>query len=168
MYAINKLILYTANLKFLAKTIERAFSSQIQGYLVLNNLRGKMQSAYRQGHSIETALLRVYNDMLLAVDKGKEVVLILLDYSAAFVLIPSTMMCSLLDLLKDMASLDLYFAGFPLTFITYLSMFLLMEHYLSHTHHWRVYLKDQSLGHCPLPCTQHHWRILFMHMALAE
>ena len=43
-----------------------------------------MQSAYRQGHSIETALLRVYNDMLLAVDKGKEVVLILLDYSAAF------------------------------------------------------------------------------------
>ena len=43
-----------------------------------------MQSTYRQGHSIETALLRVYNDMLLAVDKGKEVVLILLDYSAAF------------------------------------------------------------------------------------
>ena len=50
-----------ANLKFLAKTIERAFSSQIQEYLVLSNLRGKMQSAYRQGHSIETALLRVYN-----------------------------------------------------------------------------------------------------------
>ena len=73
-----------ANLKFLAKTIERACSSQIQEYLALRNLRGKMQSAYRPGHSIETALLRVYNDMLLAVDKGKEVVLILLDYSAAF------------------------------------------------------------------------------------
>ena len=43
-----------------------------------------MQSAYQQGHSIDTALLRVYNDMLLAVDKGKEVVLILFDYSAAF------------------------------------------------------------------------------------
>ena len=73
-----------ANLKFLAKTIERALASQIQDYLTFNNLRGKMQSAYRSGHSIETALLRVYNDLLLAVDKGKEAVLILLDYSAAF------------------------------------------------------------------------------------
>ena len=73
-----------ANLKFLAKTIERAFTSQVQEYLTVNNLRGKMQSAYRSGHSIETALLRVYNDLLMAVDKGKEAVLVLLDYSAAF------------------------------------------------------------------------------------
>ena len=43
-----------------------------------------MQSAYRSHHSIETALLRVYNDLLIAVDKGKEAILILLDYSAAF------------------------------------------------------------------------------------
>ena len=43
-----------------------------------------MQSAYRSCHSIETALLRVYNDLLLAVDQGNEAVLILLDYSAAF------------------------------------------------------------------------------------
>ena len=75
-----------ANLKFLAKTIERAFAAQIQEYLNINNLRGKMQSAYRPGHSIETALLRVYNDLLLAVDKVKEAVLILLDYSAALIL----------------------------------------------------------------------------------
>ena len=43
-----------------------------------------MQSAYRSCHSIETALLRVYNDLLLAVDQSNEAVLILLDYSAAF------------------------------------------------------------------------------------
>ena len=36
-----------------------------------------MQSAYRSCHSIETALLRVYNDLLLAVDQGNEAVLIL-------------------------------------------------------------------------------------------
>ena len=30
-------------------------------------------------------------------------------------------------------------------------MFLLMAHYLNHTHHWRLCLKDQSLGHCLLP-----------------
>ena len=73
-----------ANLKFLAKTIERSCASQLQDYLSSNNLCGKMQSAYRSSHSIETALLRVYNDLLLAVDQGNEAVLILLDYSAAF------------------------------------------------------------------------------------
>ena len=73
-----------SNLKFLAKTIERSCASQIHDYLSLNNLYGKTQSAYRSCHSIETALLRVYNDLLLAVDQGNEAVLILLDYSAAF------------------------------------------------------------------------------------
>ncbi|XP_072033195.1 uncharacterized protein [Amphiura filiformis] len=56
----------------------------IQSYLLENNLNGKMQSAYRSNHSTETALLRVFNDLLLAADKGQEAVLILLDYSAAF------------------------------------------------------------------------------------
>ena len=74
-----------ANLKFLAKTVERACTAQIQQYLSANNLYGKMQSAYyRSNHSTETALLCVYNDLLLAADKGHEAILILLDYSAAF------------------------------------------------------------------------------------
>ena len=73
-----------ANLKFLAKTIERVCASQINDCLSSNNLCSKMQSAYRSCHSIETALLRVYNDLLLTVDQGNEAVLILLDYSAAF------------------------------------------------------------------------------------
>ena len=73
-----------ANLKFLAKTVERACASQIQHYLATNNLLGNTQSAYRSNRSVETALVRVYNDLLLAIDKGKEAMLILLDYSAAF------------------------------------------------------------------------------------
>ena len=73
-----------ANLKFLAKTVERVCASQINDYLSSNNLCSKMQPAYRPCHSIETALLREYNDLLLAVDQGTEAVLILLDYSAAF------------------------------------------------------------------------------------
>ena len=73
-----------ANLKFLAKTVERVCSSQIQDYLIENNLNGKMQSAYRSNRSTETALVRVYNDLLTAVHVGQEAVLILLDYSAAF------------------------------------------------------------------------------------
>ena len=39
---------------------------------------------YRQFHSTETALLKVMNDLLIAVDEGLEVILILLDFSSAF------------------------------------------------------------------------------------
>lgn len=73
-----------ANIKFLAKTIERAASIQIQNYLSSNNLHSKFQSAYKANHSTETALLRVSNDLLLNLDNGDEAILILLDYSAAF------------------------------------------------------------------------------------
>ena len=43
-----------------------------------------MQSAYGHFHSTETALTRVFNDVLLAIDKGHEAVIVLLDFSAAF------------------------------------------------------------------------------------
>ena len=43
-----------------------------------------MQSAYRPFHITETALLRVQNDILLALDNKKEAILVMLDFSAAF------------------------------------------------------------------------------------
>ena len=48
-----------------------------------------MQSAYRQNHSTETALLKVKNYLLLllTMDKQRVVFLVLLDMSAAFDLI---------------------------------------------------------------------------------
>ena len=42
------------------------------------------QSAYKPGHSTETALLRIKNDIDSALNKGKGVLLLLLDLSAAF------------------------------------------------------------------------------------
>ena len=42
------------------------------------------QSAYREGHSVETALVRVHNDIMRAFDEKKSVILVLLDLSAAF------------------------------------------------------------------------------------
>ena len=42
------------------------------------------QSAYRQGHSTETALLKVQNDILLDVDMKRITLLLFLDLSAAF------------------------------------------------------------------------------------
>ena len=61
------------------------------------------QSAYRKGHSTETALVRVHNDILRAVDKGLGVCLILLDLSAAFDTVDHTI---LLTFLKEHIGLD--------------------------------------------------------------
>ena len=73
-----------AHLKFVAKTVERIMVNQLRNYLTVNNLFAKTQSAYREHHSCETALVRVFNDILLTLDKGDEAILLILDYSAAF------------------------------------------------------------------------------------
>jgi len=41
------------------------------------------QSVYRQFHSTETAIMKVYNDLLLAADEGQVSALCLLDLMAA-------------------------------------------------------------------------------------
>ena len=43
-----------------------------------------MQSAYRQHHSTDTALIKVGNDPLCSLDERNVVILVLLDMSAAF------------------------------------------------------------------------------------
>jgi len=53
-------------------------------YLKENNLLPSGQSAYRDHHSTETAVLRVLSDILLALDSRNIAVLALLDLSAAF------------------------------------------------------------------------------------
>ena len=73
-----------ANLRFFAKTLERMAALQLQRYLNDHELHAKFQSGYRSFHSVETALLRITNDVLLTLDKGEEVILVLLDFSSAF------------------------------------------------------------------------------------
>ena len=73
-----------SNLPLLAKVLERVVTKQLQTYLEEHHLYANVQSAYRRFHSTETALLRVTNDLLRAVDQHHEAVLVLLDLSAAF------------------------------------------------------------------------------------
>ena len=54
-----------------------------------------IQSAYRAGHSTETAVVRVQNDILEAIDSGKCVFLVLLDLSANL-----NLTCTLLQSMK--------------------------------------------------------------------
>jgi hypothetical protein len=73
-----------SNLAFLSKLIERTVAMQLVDHLMENDLMDMFQSAYREGHSTETALLRVQNDILMELDRGNVVLLVLLDLSAAF------------------------------------------------------------------------------------
>ena len=73
-----------ANLSFLGKLIERVVSSRLRNVITEYNLQDPFQSAYRPNHSIETALVRVHNDILREMDKGRLTALVLLDLSAAF------------------------------------------------------------------------------------
>ena len=56
----------------------------MEEHLAQNNLNGPLQSAYKRNHSTETALVKVTNDFLMALDKSLCIYLVLLDLSAAF------------------------------------------------------------------------------------
>ena len=73
-----------SNLPFLSKLLEKSALLQIQTHLNQNGLCPDFQSAYQTGHSCETAVCRVVNDMQKMVANGKMVVLAQLDMSAAF------------------------------------------------------------------------------------
>jgi len=80
-----------SNLPVLSKLLEHLVVRQLMGYLSSADLLPSLQSGFRQGHSTETAVLRVLSDILQSVDRGDTAALILLDLSAAFDTVESTM-----------------------------------------------------------------------------
>jgi len=67
--------------------IERVVANQLTEYLSANDLLPRFQSAFRtfdRNQSTETALLRVWSDMLMAADERKVTLLSLHDMSASF------------------------------------------------------------------------------------
>eukprot|EP00116_Pleurobrachia_bachei_P002499 sb/3462761/ len=73
-----------SNLSFLSKVIEKCVADQLIGHIEKHDLFAKFQSAYRTNHSCETATVKIVNDVLMQVDKKSQVILVLLDLSAAF------------------------------------------------------------------------------------
>ena len=73
-----------SNLNYISKLLECILANQIKLHLSENCLFNPLQSAYRSGHSTETALLTIQDDIYTNMSKGKVTALTLLDLSAAF------------------------------------------------------------------------------------
>ena len=73
-----------SNLLFRSKITEKVVAQQTSQRMSVRQLYPDFQSACRQHHSTETALLRVRNDILLNMNKQHVTLLVFLDLSAAF------------------------------------------------------------------------------------
>ena len=73
-----------SGLSFLSKLIEHIVAAQIRSHMDFHDLGNTFQSAYRVGHSTETDLLCIKNEIHLSLSKGIPTALMLLDLSDAF------------------------------------------------------------------------------------
>ena len=81
----------------IAKILKKLVLAQLSSYLYSHNLYNTFQSAYRDGHSTETALLKIVNDLFLSLSKGNISVLALFDFSSAFGTIDNSILGFLTD-----------------------------------------------------------------------
>ena len=87
-----------SNLSTISKVVERLALSWLNPFLTSSPHFNLLQSAYRTGHSTETALLKVLNDVYKNVEAKAFTVLVALDISAVFDTICHS---KLIDRLRD-------------------------------------------------------------------
>jgi len=73
-----------SNLSFISKVVERVVSCTSTWRQTTYSVLPRFQSAYRKYYSTETAMQRVWSDILVAADDRQVTLLGLLDLSAAF------------------------------------------------------------------------------------
>ena len=73
-----------SNLTFLSEVLEKGAAKQLLQHKDTDQLRGKIQNAYREIHSTKTALLWIQHDLLISFVKKQCVFMVMLEFSAAF------------------------------------------------------------------------------------
>ena len=74
-----------ANLSLISKIIEKGIATRIHNHLKNNDIVDNFQSAYKAGQCCETALLKVYNDIVTTISRGNGAMLVLFDLSATLI-----------------------------------------------------------------------------------
>ena len=73
-----------SNLTFISKVVEKCMLQQFSEHLNKYNLLPNYQSAYRKNYSCETALIKLFDDLLWAMEKQQVTAVVAIDLSAAF------------------------------------------------------------------------------------
>ncbi|KAL1396538.1 hypothetical protein pipiens_002661, partial [Culex pipiens pipiens] len=81
----------------LSKALEKLLEKQMSCHLSENNLLSPVQAGFRKGQGIQTAAVRVYDELAAIVDGRGSAVLLLLDFSKAFDTIPHGKLCAKLE-----------------------------------------------------------------------
>ncbi|XP_039448705.1 uncharacterized protein LOC120427855 [Culex pipiens pallens] len=81
----------------LSKAFEKLMERQMSTFIAENNLLTDHQAGFRKGQSIQTAAVRVYDELAKTVDNRGSAVLLLLDFSKAFDTIPHRKLCAKLE-----------------------------------------------------------------------
>ena len=96
-----------SNLSFLSKLVEKCVLIQFNNHLKLNTLNVE-QSAHKEGHSCETQLMTIHNDILWAMEHQYVNAMLLLDLSAAFNMVDHSVLVNILKNKYDINDVDLF------------------------------------------------------------
>lgn len=80
-----------------SKIFEKLVSFQIKDFCKTFSIIPKHQSGFRSGHSTNTSLLNLTDDIIRSIDKKYATILLSLDFSKAFDTISHSLMCSKLE-----------------------------------------------------------------------
>ena len=86
-----------SNLQFVSKVVERAALKQFNDHCLTYKLIPDYQSAYREGYSCETVVIKLHNDILWAMENQEVMACVLLDLSAAFDTVDHDLLLSVLS-----------------------------------------------------------------------
>ncbi|XP_050342349.1 serine/arginine repetitive matrix protein 2-like [Nymphalis io] len=95
-------------LPFLSKVLERLVHQQLNLFLSSYNLLNPFQSGFRSGHSTATALVKITDDIRLAMDNQEVTILSLLDFSNAFNTVDFDILLAILNSLNVSPSMPRY------------------------------------------------------------
>ena len=81
----------------LSKVLERVLEQQLRSFFAECGVVPDVQSGFKSGHSCETALLHITDDIVRGLDEGRATVLVLLDFSKAFDSLNHALLLSILS-----------------------------------------------------------------------